>query len=79
MKTPREKNMRKRRMDPMDFDLVELLTAAGDEGASLPSLTIMARQVSNKMELTEDDVREQLQGLLKRGLVAAKGGRWTIR
>jgi hypothetical protein len=79
MKTPREKNMKSRRVDPVDFDLVTLLTAAGSDGASLPALTMMARDVTGRATLTEADVREQLTGLLGRGLVTTSNGRWMIR
>lgn len=94
MKTPREKNFKNRSgrragkavshdqgpgAPPFDFDLVELLAAAGANGASLPALTMMARDVTGRPELTEGAVREQLRGLMARGLVATTNGRWTIR
>ena len=79
MKTPRAKQFRQRRIDPIDFDLVELLTAAGSDGMSLPAATMAARDVTGRTELTEADVRGQLAGLLKRGLVTTSNGRWRIR
>lgn len=69
--------MKKRKA--IGFDITELLTAAGDNGATLPALTILARDISGNLSLSEDDVRAELNALLRRGLVKAVEGRWKMR
>jgi hypothetical protein len=72
---------------PFDFDLTVLLAAARvtdlppdrQPGISLPSLVLLARDVTGNTALTEADVRAQLNNLLARGLVAVSDNRWRLK
>jgi hypothetical protein len=82
IKSPNQR--RRRRPCPVtrakiDFDLTVLLASAGATGVSLPALTMLARDVTGDLKLTEADVRRQLNDLLARGLVAVENGRWKLK